>query len=97
MRNPSISEVAVYLEVPEELVVDSLNSVMSVQSIEEPLANNGKEFTYEDTKLHAPNAAAPSIFCANLAVKVVESDTIRPITDTATIKNAAIPRLDLPL
>ena len=48
MRNPSISEVASYLEIPEELVVDSLNSIMSVQSIEEPLANDGKEFTYED-------------------------------------------------
>ena len=48
MRNPSISEVASYLEIPEDLVVDSLNSIMSVQSIEEPLANDGKEFTYED-------------------------------------------------
>lgn len=48
MRNPSIKEIASYLEIPEELVVDSLNSIMSVQSIEEPLSSDGKELTYED-------------------------------------------------
>ena len=79
MRNPSISEVAAYLEVPEELVIDSLNSVMSVQSIEEPLANNGKEFTYEDIIGYEDNIEDRILL--NDAINSLNSDDKKLILD----------------
>lgn len=48
MRKPSISEVATFLEIPEYLISECLNSNLSIKSIDEPINDDGKETTLQD-------------------------------------------------
>lgn len=50
MREPTVSEIASYLEVPEELIAQSLNARNIIQSFDDPINNNdSKEMTLHDT------------------------------------------------
>jgi len=49
MREPSNIEISEYLEIPLELVNEAINSNMYVYSIDEPLNNDGKVVTLQDT------------------------------------------------
>ena len=49
MREPSNVEIADYLELPVEIVNEAINSNMMVYSIDEPLNNDGKTITLQDT------------------------------------------------
>lgn len=48
MRMPTIKEVADYLDVPEYLVSDAINSNISIKSIDEPINSEGKDTTLQD-------------------------------------------------
>ncbi len=48
MRIPTITEVASYLEIPEYLVSEAINSNISIKSIDEPINEDGKESTLQD-------------------------------------------------
>ena len=48
MRMPSVCEVASYLEIPEYLVSEAINSNNVIKSIDEPINNEGKETTLQD-------------------------------------------------
>lgn len=48
MRSPNIDEISCYLEIPSELVIEAINSTNKIQSIDEPLTDEGKELTYQD-------------------------------------------------
>ena len=49
MREPSIKEISEYLEVPQYLIVESIKSVNSIESMDKPLNDSGKEITLQDT------------------------------------------------
>lgn len=49
MREPNNIEIADYLELPIELVNEAINSNMMVYSIDEPLTDDGKVITLQDT------------------------------------------------
>lgn len=49
MREPTITEISDYLEIPEYMIAEALNSTKPVNSIDEPLMSNGKEITLHDT------------------------------------------------
>lgn len=49
MREPTNFEIASYLEIPINLVNEAINSNMLVYSIDEPLNNDGKTITLQDT------------------------------------------------
>lgn len=49
MREPTIFEIADYLEMPIEMVNEAINSNMIVYSIDEPLNDDGKIVTLQDT------------------------------------------------
>ncbi len=49
LRAPSNKEIALFLEVPEELIIEALNTPKNIQSLHEPLTNNGKEIFLIDT------------------------------------------------
>lgn len=49
MREPSVFEIADYLELPIELVCEAINSNMLIYSIDEPLNDDGKIITLQDT------------------------------------------------
>ncbi|MDD2518880.1 MAG: sigma-70 family RNA polymerase sigma factor [Bacilli bacterium] len=50
MREPTISEIASYLEVPEDLIGQSINTRNIIQSFDDPINNNdAKEMTLHDT------------------------------------------------
>jgi len=49
MREPNNIEIADYLELPIEIVNEAINSNMMVYSIDEPLNNDGKVVTLQDT------------------------------------------------
>lgn len=48
MREPSISEVSAYLEIPEYYVSEAINSMYSVKSIDEPINDDGRETTLQE-------------------------------------------------
>ncbi len=48
MKEPSVSEIASFLEIPEFLVSEALMSLNKVRSISEPICDEGKELTLED-------------------------------------------------
>ena len=48
MKEPSISEIASFLEIPEFLVSEALMSLNKIRSISEPICDEGKELTLED-------------------------------------------------
>ena len=48
MRNPSIKEVASFLEIPEYLVIEAINSNNCIKSIDEPINVDGKDITLQD-------------------------------------------------
>ena len=48
MKEPSIEEVANYLEIPNGLVSEAINSTIKIQSLDEPLNDEGREYTYQD-------------------------------------------------
>lgn len=59
MRDPKPIEIATYLEVPESLVVDSLNATKYIYSIDEPVNVNGEsEISLHET---IPNQKSPSL------------------------------------
>lgn len=49
MREPSMIEIADYLEIPEYMVAEALGSSKPICSIDEPLMSDGKEITLHDT------------------------------------------------
>lgn len=49
MKEPSIFEISNFLELPEELIVEAINSNKQIYSIDEPLNDEGKEITLQDT------------------------------------------------
>lgn len=48
MKEPSIQELASYLEVPEFYVSEAILSLNKIKSIDEPVNENGREFTLQD-------------------------------------------------
>ena len=48
MKEPSISEIASFLEIPDFLVSEALMSLNKIRSISEPICDEGKELTLED-------------------------------------------------
>ena len=48
MKEPSIEEVSRFLEIPEELVAEAINSTIKVQSLDAPINTDGKDITYQD-------------------------------------------------
>lgn len=49
MRDPTIVELSDFLEIPISMIEDALNSIRPIYSIDEPLNNDGKEITLQDT------------------------------------------------
>ena len=49
MRDPSINELSDFLELPEEMICEAINSTKTIYSIDEPINNDGKELTLKDT------------------------------------------------
>lgn len=49
MREPSIRELSDFLEIPEEMINEALNSTRPIYSIDEPFNTEGKEVTLQDT------------------------------------------------
>ena len=48
MKEPSIEEIASYLEIPEYYVSEAIISLNKIKSIDEPVNSDGKEFTLQD-------------------------------------------------
>lgn len=48
MRNPSISEISGYLNIPEYYVSEAIMSLNSIRSIDEPIINDDKNMTLQD-------------------------------------------------
>lgn len=48
MRQPSIDEIASYLEVPTYYVSEAINSLMPISSIDEPIVSDSKDMTLQD-------------------------------------------------
>ncbi len=46
---PSNKDIAQFLEIPEELVIEALNTPKTIHSLDEPLTSNGKEINLLDT------------------------------------------------
>ena len=50
MREPSITEISAYLEIPEYYIVESIKSTNSIESIDKPINDDSnKEMTLQDT------------------------------------------------
>ena len=48
MKEPSIEEIANYLEIPEYYVSEAIISLNKIKSIDEPITNDGKDLTLEE-------------------------------------------------
>ncbi len=48
MKEPSIEEIANYLEIPEYYVSEAILSLNKIKSIDEPVNSDGKEFTLQE-------------------------------------------------
>jgi len=48
MKEPSIEEIANYLEIPEYYVSEAILSLNKIKSIDEPVSSEGKELTLQD-------------------------------------------------
>lgn len=48
-REPKIDELSSFLEIPESLIVESINSRKEVQSIDAPVASDSKDLTLHET------------------------------------------------
>jgi len=48
MREPKIYELSEFLEIPEELIVEALNSTKTIYSIDQPITTDGKDLTLID-------------------------------------------------
>ena len=48
-REPTISELADYLELPEFMISEAVNSTKPIYSLDEPLNSEGREITFQDT------------------------------------------------
>jgi len=48
MREPSIREISLYLEIPEYYISEAINSLNKIKSIDEPITNGDKDLTLQD-------------------------------------------------
>jgi RNA polymerase sporulation-specific sigma factor len=48
MREPTITEISNWLNIPQNMVVDAMNASNSIQSIDEPINDEGKELNLYD-------------------------------------------------
>jgi len=48
MKEPSVEEIAHFLEIPEFYVSEAILSLNKIKSIDEPVSNEGREFTLQD-------------------------------------------------
>ena len=48
MREPSIQELSMYLEIPEYYISEAINSINRIKSIDEPITSGDKELTLQD-------------------------------------------------
>ena len=56
MRQPTINEIANYLEIDEYFVAEAVKSVNVLQSLDEPINNDGKQITLYDTVGESKNS-----------------------------------------
>lgn len=56
MRQPTIKEIANYLEIDEYFVAEAVKSVNVLQSLDEPINNDGKQITLYDTVGESKNS-----------------------------------------
>lgn len=49
MREPSVDEISIFLELPYDFVCEAINSSKTIYSLDEPINNEGKDITLQDT------------------------------------------------
>ena len=92
MKEPSIKELSEYLNVPEYLVSEAINSLNKIKSIEEPINSEGKGITLEDVigKSHNIDDLILLKDCLNKLTKeektIIENRYVKDYTQSETSK-----------
>lgn len=76
MREPSISELSEYLDVPEYFIAEALNSMYTIKSIDEPINDDGRETTYQDIIGYSDNIDELILLRDNLSQLSIEEREI---------------------
>lgn len=73
MREPSINEIASYLEVPETLVIDSINTTKKIYSLEEPISiGSDSEVSMHETVKNFSNLSLDELLALKEALLSLE-------------------------
>lgn len=92
MKEPSISDIANYLEIDEYYVSEALNSSNTIKSIDEPINNEGKETNLQDIIGYSDNFDDVLILKEQLSklnseeLQIIENRYIKDLTQTETSK-----------
>lgn len=74
MKEPSIREIADFLEIPEYYVSEAISSLNKIQSIDEPVNTEGRELTLQDVIGKSENL--DDIILLNESLKSLNSDEL---------------------
>ena len=101
MKEPSIKELSEYLNVPEYLVSEAINSLNKIKSIEEPIKSEGKDITLEDIigKSHNIDDLILLKDCLNKLTKeektIIENRYVKDYTQSETSKIVGISQVQV--
>ncbi len=102
MREPSTKELSIYLEIPEEIICDSLNSNMTIYSIDAPL-KDGENITLQDTISDNQNVGLDDLIelknvlssLSPFEKQIIEDRYVRDLTQQQIAKHLGISQVQV--
>lgn len=101
MREPTLKEVANYLEIPEYYVAEAMNSLNTIKSIDEPINDDGKINTLQDIIGYTNNVDELINLRDNLSklneeeMNIINNRYINDLTQTETSKLMGISQVQV--
>lgn len=103
MREPNIMELSNFLELPEDIICDAINSTKTIYSIDEPLNVDGKDITLQDTIGNIDNMNLDDIIqlreelalLSDFEKKIIENRYMKDLTQQETALDLGISQVQV--
>ena len=103
MREPSIDEISNFLELPEEVISEAINSTKTIYSLDEPLNKEGKDITLQETIGNVDNMHLDDLIQLKdeltmlnpFEKKIIEQRYINDLTQQETAKTLGISQVQV--
>ena len=103
MREPTIKELSLFLEIPEDIICDAINSNMPIYSIDAPLNEDGKDITLQDTVASLDSVSIDDLLTLKEEMlslspferEIIDKRYVKDLTQQQTAQNLGISQVQV--